>query len=108
MDEPGSSAPASPEATSHNCPIGDERDQSESVEREESGMRSMSSEVEDIEESGIDIIFGGAGETEDDDEDHEGNDNDDDDEDEEDGLEGYGRLHHIIAGPVGATCGNIC
>ncbi|PQE13461.1 WD repeat domain-containing protein [Rutstroemia sp. NJR-2017a WRK4] len=32
MDEPGSSAPSSPEATSHSCPIGDERDRSEKVQ----------------------------------------------------------------------------
>jgi hypothetical protein len=107
MDEPGSSAP--PESTSHSSPASDDRDRSESLGIEESGMRGMSSEVENMEESEIEIIFGGTGETEDDEDDEEGNDNDDDDDDEigEDDL-GYGRLHYIAAGPVGATCGNIC
>ncbi|KAM3068156.1 hypothetical protein ACMFMG_011206 [Clarireedia jacksonii] len=77
MDEPGSSAP------SHTSPIDDDRDQSESLEREESGVATMFGEGQDAEESGIEIIF------EEDEDDEEGDDDADEEEDGENELAGY-------------------
>lgn len=99
MDASGSSAPASPDLN--------DRDRSGSLGREESVIRAIFGEIQDTEESEIDIIFGGAGETEEDEEDEE-DDEDDEDEIREDDLAEYGKLHHIAAWSVGAACDNIC